>query len=116
MRSGLGLARRHPLRVETQAKQSDDGEQQPHDPEQMLDTALKLQHSCTQCLFVLAEKLRRHNRSGATSNPTCRRGAGDPQLGHESGVALLANELTQAMVVGSAAGAVHRPGMARPGY
>lgn len=61
--------------------------------------------------FVLAEELRCDDGSGPTPNPTCRRGAGDSQLGEENRVTLLAHEVTQTMVVGSAAGAVHRPEM-----
>ena len=109
---GLGFTRRHPLGVQAEAKQPDHDQEQPHYGEQNVDSALKLQDSCAECLLVLAEELRGDDRSGTTANPARCRGARDAQLGEESGTALLADEVADAVVICSAAGAVrHRAGM-----
>jgi hypothetical protein len=66
---GLALTRRHSLGVEAEAKQPDQHEEEAHNAEQDLDSALELQDPGSECLLVLGEELRGDHRSGTTANP-----------------------------------------------
>ena len=103
---GFGFAGRHPLGVEPEAEQANQEEKEAGDGQQELDSALELQDPGAKLLFVLGEQLRRDHRPGAAANPACSGGARDAQLGEESGIALLADQAADAVVVGSVEGVV----------
>jgi len=109
---GLGFTGWHPLGVEAEAKQPDQHEDEAHNAEQELDSALELHDSCAELLLVLAEEFRGDHRSCPTADPAGGSGPGDAQLGEEGGTAFLADEVADAVVICSAAGAVwHGPGV-----
>ena len=101
---GLGFPRWHPLGVEAEAKQSNQREEETHNADQELNAALELQDSCAECLLVLGEELGGDHRSRPAAYPARGCGAGYPQLGEECRITLLANEVTDAVIVRSAAG------------
>jgi hypothetical protein len=106
---GLGFTAWHPLGAEAEAKQPDQYEEEAHDAEQELHAALKLQNSGAECLLVLAEQLRRDYRPRPATYPARGRGAGDAQLGEQSWVPRLADEVADAMVIRPVEGSIrHR--------
>ena len=107
--AGLGFAGRYPLRVEAEAKPPDQHEEEAHNAEQELDPALKLQDPGAELLLVLSEQLRRDHRSRTPANPAGGGGAGDPKLGEQGRITLLADEVANAVIICSVEGTVrHR--------
>jgi hypothetical protein len=100
----LGLAVGHALGVEAEARDTNEEEGQPDDSEEKPDSPTEGEHLGLQFRAVDGEDMGEDDGSRATPNLADRCGTWNPEVSKQARVALLADELTHPMVVGTAAG------------
>jgi hypothetical protein len=98
------LAIRHALGVEAEARDTNEEEDQPDDSEQKPDSPTEGENLSLKFGTVHGEDIGGDDRARAAPNPADRGGTWNPEMTKQARVALLADEVTHPVVVGTAAG------------
>ena len=100
----LGVAVRHPKRVEAETGQADKEEGQADDGKEEPDPALEGEDLGLEFLLVHGKDLGGDDGTGAATDPSCGGRARDTEVTEEHGVAFLADEVAHAVVISTTAG------------
>jgi hypothetical protein len=100
----LGVAVRHPTRVEAEIGQADEEEGQADDGKEEPDPALEGEDLGLEFLLVEGDDLGGDDGMGAATDPTCGGGTLDTEVTEQQGVAFLAHEIAHAVVIRTTAG------------
>jgi hypothetical protein len=105
----LGLAGWYAQGVQPVTRETNQNEQQSHDGKQDLHATFEPQDLGSKLLLVPSEQVRCDDRSSPTPQPTHSRRAWDTELHRHVWILLVADEVSNPVVVGAASGAVRHP-------